>query len=108
TRGQPAFQSCMVQETGHMPNGTAEPGLARTGADGLDQVLYGGLTPHRLYLLEGSPGSGKTTLALQFLLEGARHGETALYITLSETIEEIQAVAESHGWSLDGIHLREL
>lgn len=91
-----------------MPNGTAEPGLARTGADGLDQVLYGGLTPHRLYLLEGSPGSGKTTLALQFLLEGARHGETALYITLSETIEEIQAVAESHGWSLDGIHLREL
>ena len=80
----------------------------RTGIAGLDDVLYGGLTPNRLYLLEGKPGSGKTTLALQFLLEGVRNGEPVLYVTLSETEEEITAVADSHGWTLDGIHVREL
>ena len=62
----------------------------------------------RLYLLEGEPGSGKTTLGLQFLLEGARRGEKVLYVTLSETREEIETVAASHGWSLDALELFEL
>ena len=82
--------------------------LAATGAAGLDDVLGGGLTPNRLYLLEGMPGSGKTTLAFQFLMEGVRRGESVLYVTLSETQEEIAAVAASHGWTLDGIAVREL
>ena len=81
---------------------------ALTGIRGLDDVLGGGLTPNRLYLLEGMPGSGKTTLAFQFLMEGVRQGERVLYITLSETEEEIRAVGRSHGWSLDGIAVREL
>jgi circadian clock protein KaiC len=79
-----------------------------TGVEGLDDILAGGFTPHRLYLLEGMPGSGKTTLALQFLLEGVRHREKVLYVTLSETEEELRGVAASHGWSLDGINIREL
>lgn len=79
-----------------------------TGTEGLDLVLGGGLTPGRIYLLEGAPGSGKTTLGLQFLQEGARHGEPCLYITLSETSEELASVVESHGWSLEGIDLFEL
>ncbi|HUQ25590.1 MAG TPA: ATPase domain-containing protein [Burkholderiales bacterium] len=86
----------------------ASQGLAATGIAGLDDILNGGLTPHRLYLLEGMPGSGKTTLAFQFLLEGVRNGEPVLYVTLSETAEETRAVAASHGWSLDGITVREL
>jgi circadian clock protein KaiC len=79
-----------------------------SGNAGLDRVLKGGLSPHRLYLVEGAPGSGKTTLALQFLLDGKAKGERALYITLSETSEELLAVAASHGWDLDGIDLFEL
>ena len=79
-----------------------------TGIEGLDDILGGGLTPHRLYLLEGMPGSGKTTLAFQFLMEGARNGEPVLYVSLSETEEEIRAVGASHGWSLDGVAIREL
>ena len=82
--------------------------LASTGVQGLDDVLSGGLTPNRLYLLEGVPGSGKTTLAVQFLMEGARRGEPVLYVTLSESEDELRGVAESHGWSLDGITVREL
>ncbi len=81
---------------------------ALTGIRGLDDVLGGGLTPNRLYLLEGMPGSGKTTLAFQFLMEGVKRGERVLYITLSETEEEIRAVGRSHGWSFDGIDIREL
>jgi circadian clock protein KaiC len=79
-----------------------------TGISGLDEILPGGLPAHRLYLIEGMPGTGKTTLALQFLIEGRRGGERGLYVTLSETKEELQEVAESHGWSLDGIDLYEL
>jgi circadian clock protein KaiC len=83
-------------------------GRDATGIVGLDDVLGGGLPSNRLYLIKGEPGVGKTTLALQFLLEGARRGERVLYITLSETEEEIRQVADSHGWSLDGVDLYEL
>jgi len=79
-----------------------------TGNNGLDRVLRGGLPANRLFLLEGMPGSGKTTLALEFLLEGIARGESVLYITLSETSEELNLVAASHGWSLEGVHLFEL
>jgi len=79
-----------------------------TGTPGLDHILGGGLTPGRIYLLEGAPGSGKTTLGLQYLMEGVRAGEPCLYITLSETSEELSAVVSSHGWTLDGIDLFEL
>lgn len=89
------------------PESPAEP-IAKTGIAGLDHILCGGFTPHRLYLIEGVPGSGKTTLALQFLMEGVRQGERVLYVTLSETEDELRGVAQSHGWSLDGITLREL
>jgi circadian clock protein KaiC len=79
-----------------------------SGIDGLDEILSGGLPSDCFYLVQGDPGSGKTTLALQFLLEGVRRGEKVLYITLSETKEELLKVARSHGWSLDKIPLVEL
>ena len=81
--------------------------LASTGVPGLDDILSGGLARRRVYLVEGVPGSGKTTLALQFLMAGARAGESVLYVTLSETSEELRAVAQSHGWDLTGVNLRE-
>lgn len=80
----------------------------RTGIAGLDNILNGGLPAAHLYLAEGDPGTGKTTIALQFLQEGVKQGETALYVTLSESRQELLAVAESHGWSLDGIDIFEL
>ena len=76
-----------------------------SGVPGLDEVLSGGFPSSRLHLVEGTPGSGKTTLALQFLLEGIRLGERALYITLAETKREVVAVAKSHGWVLDELHI---
>jgi circadian clock protein KaiC len=79
-----------------------------TGIAGLDDILGGGLTPQRIYLVEGSPGTGKTTLGLQFLLDGAAKGESGLYITLSETTAELRAVAATHGWSLDALSIFEL
>ncbi|MEJ2818521.1 ATPase domain-containing protein [Caulobacter sp. CCG-8] len=85
----------------------SEPRVA-TGVPGLDEILGGGLTRDRIYLIEGTPGSGKTTLALQFLLKGRELGESGLYITLSETETELRAAAASHGWLLDGIDLFEL
>ena len=79
-----------------------------TGIAGLDAVVNGGLESERSYLIEGTPGTGKTTIGLSFLLEGVRNGESALYITLSESEAELRAVAESHGWSLDGVDVFEL
>lgn len=80
----------------------------RTGIEGLDYILGGGLPKQRLYLIQGEPGAGKTTLGLQFLLEGARNGENSLYVTLSETKSELNQVAESHGWNLDKISILDL
>jgi circadian clock protein KaiC len=79
-----------------------------TGVPGLDDILFGGLPSRHLYLVEGDPGTGKTTLALQFLLEGLKHGEKGLYVTLSESKAELLGVAESHGWSLDQIPIFEM
>lgn len=81
---------------------------AATGIEGLDDVLSGGLARGRVFLLEGSPGTGKTTIAMQFLLAGADAGERGLYITLSETEDELRATAAAHGWTLDGIDVFEL
>ena len=83
-------------------------GTASTGIPGLDHILRGGLPRDRVYLLEGDPGTGKTTAALQFLMEGVRHGESCVYVTLSENAVELRAVAASHGWRLDGIDIFEL
>ncbi|MCB4825581.1 ATPase domain-containing protein [Roseicella aerolata] len=90
-----------------MPEPRPIPTL-RTGVPELDVVLRGGLPRHRLHLVEGTPGAGKTTFALRFLLEGAANGERCLYVTLSETEEELTASAASHGWSLEGIDVFEL
>ena len=81
---------------------------ASTGIAGLDHILGGGLPARHLYLIEGTPGSGKTTLGLQFLRCGAAAGEKGLYITLSETAAELETVAASHGWSLNGVEVFEL
>src|SRR5215813_9589045 len=83
-------------------------GRTCTGITGLDDVLGGGLDPNRLYLVEGEPGTGKTTLALQFLLEGVRLGERGLYVTLSESEEELRLVAARHGWSVGDVTIFEL
>jgi circadian clock protein KaiC len=77
------------------------------GVSGLDDVTAGGLPRDHLYLLEGEPGTGKTTLSMQFMLEGVRAGESVLYVTLSESHQELSAVAASHGWSIEGIQVRE-
>ena len=82
--------------------------LFTTGVDGLDDILGGGLARNHLYLIEGDPGTGKTTIAMQFLMEGARRGQKGLYITLSESKTELLEIADSHGWSLDEIDLFEL
>ena len=85
-----------------------KPERAATGIEGLDNVLCGGFPEDRLYLVDGNPGVGKTTLAIQFLLQGVRRGEKCVYVTLSETKDELDMVAESHGWNLDGITIIEL
>jgi circadian clock protein KaiC len=81
---------------------------ASTGVAGLDDIMGGGFPMHHVYLIEGEPGTGKTTLGLQFLLDGVVKGERALYVTLSETSEELHTIAASHGWLLDGIDVFEL
>ena len=85
-----------------------ESSLVSTGIAGLDEILRGGLPAANLYLLQGEPGVGKTTAALRFLLAGAEAGERCLYVTLSQTKAELEGIAKSHGWSLDGIHIEEL
>ncbi len=86
---------------------TAKP-KALFGIEGLDAILHGGIERNRLYLVEGNPGTGKTTMAVQFLLEGQRAGEKTLYITLSETEEELRATAVAHGWDLTGVGMFEV
>ncbi|SAL07746.1 Circadian clock protein kinase KaiC [Caballeronia arationis] len=86
----------------------ATPPRLASGVDGVDDILGGGLTPHRMYLIEGAPGAGKTTFALQFLLKGAETGEAGLYVTLSETKSELVAVATSHGWDVGQFTIIEL
>lgn len=81
---------------------------ASSGIPGLDEILGGGFLRNRLHLIEGAPGAGKTTLGMQFLLQGVESGEAVLYITLSETAEELKLAADSHGWSLEGVHIYEL
>src|ERR1700744_5631955 len=83
--------------------------LASTGVAGLDQILRGGLARNRLHLLEGSPGTGKTTIALQFLMAGADNGEVGIYVSLAETERELREGARSHGWIInDKIEIMEL
>ncbi|MBC9206153.1 AAA family ATPase [Roseomonas aerophila] len=84
-----------------MQSEVGPPHKARTGVPGLDDILVGGLAQGHLFLLEGTPGTGKTTIALRFLLEGSAAGEKGLYITLSETDRELRSGAASHGWTLD-------
>ena len=94
-----------------MTTKSTRPGLQdrpATGIPGLDDVLSGGLARDRSFLLEGNPGTGKTTIAMQFLLAGAAAGERGLYITMSETESELRASAKSHGWSFEGIDIYEL
>lgn len=86
---------------------TNQNNVAATGIEGLDYILLGGFPRNHVYLLQGDPGVGKTTLGLQFLLEGVRHGEKALYITLSETKSELEAVAQSHHWDFTGVDVYE-
>src|ERR1700747_1483560 len=93
-----------TQPTQHV----AEPERASTGSVGLDDILGGGFDPDRVYLIEGRPGTGKTTLALQFLLEGVRRGERCLYITLSESERELRGVVARHGWTLERIAIFEV
>ncbi|HSI44342.1 MAG TPA: ATPase domain-containing protein [Methylotenera sp.] len=90
------------------PQNALTTAFVSTGIPGLDNILGGGLTKERLYLLEGDPGSGKTTMALQFLVEGAKNGEVVLYITLAENNTELRAVADAHGISMDGVYVHEV
>lgn len=85
-----------------------QPSVCPTGVPGVDEILRGGLPKNHLFLLQGKPGTGKTTFAMQFLMEGARRGEKCLYVTFSETRGEIETVARSHGWDLSNIAILEL
>jgi circadian clock protein KaiC len=91
-----------------MASQETEQDRVSTGMSGLDDILGGGFDANRLYLVEGMPGSGKTTLALQFLLDGMKRGEKVLYITLSESESELRLVATRHGWSLHGVPIFQL
>src|SRR5690349_14888096 len=97
-----------MSDAGSRYAGTSDMETIPTGIEGLDDVLGGGLQRRRLYLVEGVPGSGKTTLALQFLLSAAARGERVLYVTLSETVEELNSVAASHGWNLSPLVIHEM
>ena len=92
----------------HVSSQRFNPARVSTGVAGLDDVLGGGFPSDRLYLIQGDPGTGKTTLAMQFLMEGAKRGESVLFISLSETEEELHDVAQSHGWDLSSVPIFEL
>jgi circadian clock protein KaiC len=102
---QPTAQS---RRTALPASGPLNARRISTGIEGLDAVLNGGYTRNRVYLVEGSPGTGKTTFALRFLLAGVERGDKGLYITLSESADELSDVVQSHGWSLEGIEVFEL
>jgi circadian clock protein KaiC len=111
--GTQTTQNTISVETGNgaaMHNGAPSTSkeLLATGIAGLDNVLGGGLSPNHLYLIEGDPGTGKTTIALQFLLEGVPLGQKGLYVTLSESRVELLEIAASHGWSIDSIDVFEM
>src|SRR5437868_7210173 len=97
-----AWTSCSKDISGGTPMSMPDtvPPRAATGIAGLDEIMDGGLARNRLHLLEGSPGAGKTTIALQFLMAGAEAGEIGLYVSLAETEEELRDGAASHGWTL--------
>ena len=103
-----ASSSARVPSLASTGNGHRRLQRLCTGVEGLDNILHGGIPAGHLYLIEGDPGTGKTTLALQFLLEGIRTGERVLYVTLSESRDELRQVALSHGWSLDGLEIFEM
>ncbi|HVS33861.1 MAG TPA: ATPase domain-containing protein [Thermoanaerobaculia bacterium] len=88
---------------------TTEPSdeIAPTGIPGLDEIVRGGVPKHQMYFIQGDPGAGKTTLSFQFLMEGVRRGEKAMYVTLSASARDLQRVARSHGWDLTGVHIHE-
>src|SRR4051812_32992039 len=93
------------------PEDTAErvpPPVAPTGVAGLDTILHGGLPREEMHLVQGVAGTGKTTLSLTFLREGARAGEPCLYVTLSQSEEHLRRIAASHGWPLAGVTVHEL
>lgn len=88
--------------------GDGQPKRCSSGITGLDDILGGGVPEGQMYLIRGDPGAGKTTFAMQFMMEGARRGEKCLYVTLAENTAELQQVAASHGWSLAGVEILEL
>ena len=98
----------MEQPNSTVQSTEADPARISTGSTGLDNILCGGLDADRMYLYEGRPGTGKTTLALQFLIEGVRRGERVLYVALSESEAELQLVAKRHGWTLNHVDIFEL
>src|SRR5688572_18382419 len=87
---------------------TPHRAIIPTGIEGLDNILMGGLLPDGFYLIQGDPGSGKTTLALQFIQSRVRAGDRCLYITLTESRRDLESTCNSHGWSLEGIEIRDL
>ncbi|HVT96797.1 MAG TPA: ATPase domain-containing protein [Acidobacteriaceae bacterium] len=101
-------RTATVPDSSPSSDGQLKPDRLKTGIDGLDDILHGGFPAGHLYLIEGDPGTGKTTLALQFLLEGIRRGERVLYITLSESATELRQVGRSHGWSLETLEIAEM
>lgn len=101
-------RNCLKKEPKLPHSIEKEDNIVKTGISGLDDIVAGGLPKNRFYLIEGQPGAGKTTIAIQFLMKGRELGESTMYITLSETQSELEAVARSHGWSLDGIAILDL